>query len=121
VLGSTFSEQVLKDYNGQTYWLSVNIHDFAKNSKIPKCINIAFGYGAEGMISGNYLNTSTIMAPNFERFRQFYLSFDVDLSKIDTKLHFLKTFFSILNTVKIPAPTFEYSSHGGFKFHPLYF
>jgi hypothetical protein len=36
VLGSSLAEQMLKDYNGQTYWLSVNLHSFYKGSKIPK-------------------------------------------------------------------------------------
>jgi hypothetical protein len=35
VLGSSLAEQILKDYNGQTYWLSVNLHSFYKGSKIP--------------------------------------------------------------------------------------
>lgn len=121
VLGSTFSEQILKDYNGQTYWLSANLHSFYKDSKIPKWFNIAFGYGAEGMVYGNSVNTATITEPKFDRFRQFYLSFDVDFTKISTKSHFLKSIFSILNTVKIPAPALEYSSHKGFVFHSLYF
>ena len=30
LLGSNFSEQILKDYNGQTYWVSANIHSFLK-------------------------------------------------------------------------------------------
>jgi hypothetical protein len=30
-----------KDYNGQTYWLSVNLHSFYKGSKIPKWLNLA--------------------------------------------------------------------------------
>jgi len=121
VLGSTVPEQILKDYNGQTYWLSTNLYSFNKGSKIPKWFNLAFGYGAEGMITGNNENSSPILVPKPERFRQFYLSLDVDLPKIDTKSHFLKTIFSVFNTVKIPAPTIEYSAHGGFKFHALYF
>ncbi|MGB5417984.1 DUF2279 domain-containing protein, partial [Algibacter sp.] len=51
-LGKTFFEQVLKDYNGQTYWLSANLHAFFKESNIPKWLNIAVGYGAEGMLTG---------------------------------------------------------------------
>ena len=121
VLGSTVPEQILKDYNGQTYWLSANIHSFSKDSKIPKWLNLAFGYGAEGMISGNNENNDLILAVNSEKIRQFYLSLDVDLSKINTKSHFLKTIFSILNTVKIPAPTIEYSPQSGFKFYAFYF
>ena len=121
VLGSTFTEQILKDYNGQTYWLSVNLFSFSEGSKIPKWLNLAFGYGANGMITGMGENNSLILTPKPERGRQFYLSLDVDLTKIETKSHFLKTIFSVLNTVKIPAPTIEYSAHEGFKFHALYF
>jgi len=117
-LGSSIAEQILKDYNGQTYWLSFNLYSFSEGSKIPKWLNIALGYGAEGMITGNI---DPVLAPKSERFRQFYLSLDVDLSKIRTKSHFLKTIFSIFNTVKIPAPTIEYSPHRGFKIHALYF
>lgn len=121
VFGSTFPEQLIKDYNGQTYWLSANIYSFSKGSKIPKWFNLAFGYGAEGMIAGNNENYTPILVPKPERFRQFCLSLDFDFTKIETKSHFLKTIFSVLNTVKIPAPTIEYSPHGGFKFHALYF
>jgi len=121
VLGSTFPEQILKDYNGQTYWLSANIHSFSKGSKIPEWLNLAIGYGAEGMISGNNENNALILAVNSEKTRQFYLSLDLDLSKINTKSHFLKTIFSVLNTVKIPAPTIEYSPQSGFKFYAFYF
>lgn len=121
VLGSTIPEQLLKDYNGQTYWLSVNIHSFSKDSKIPKWFNIALGYGAEGMISGNSDNIPSILDQKPDKFRQIYLSFDIDFSKIDTKSYFLKTIFSVFNTLKIPAPTIEYSSHSGFKFNLLYF
>ena len=121
VLGSTFPEQILKDYNGQTYWLSTNIYSFSKGSKIPKWLNVALGYGAEGMVSGNDENFTPILTPKSEKFRQFYLSFDVDLTKINTKSHFLKTIFSVFNTVKIPAPTIEYSPQSGFKFYAFYF
>lgn len=121
VLGSTFSEQILKDYNGQTYWLSANIHSFFKQSKIPKWLNIAVGYGAEAMVTGEDDLVNTIFFPQRERTRQFYLSFDADLTKIKTKSHVLKTLFSLVNTIKIPAPAFEIQSAGGSKFHFLYF
>ena len=117
LLGENFNEQILKDYNGQKYWLSANIHSFAKTSKIPKWLNLAVGYSAEGMLSSQK-NDFMI---NDDRFRQFYLSFDVDLSKIETNSHFLRTIFSLFNTVKIPAPTFEINSSGKSKFHVFYF
>jgi hypothetical protein len=121
VLGSSLNEQVLKDYNGQTYWLSANLHSFFKETKIPKWFNIAIGYGAQGMITGNEELVNTVFLPESERFRQYYLSFDADLTKIKTQSHVLKTIFYLFNTIKIPAPTIEINSRGDFKFHYLYF
>lgn len=120
VLGKSFSEQILKDYNGQTYWLSANLHSFAKESKLPKWLNVAIGYGAEGMVTGNIKNTE-FLANNPARFRQFYLSFDVDLTKIETNSRFLKAVFSVLNTVKVPAPTIEFRRFNDIKYHLIYF
>ena len=121
VLGSSISEQVLKDYNGQTYWLSINLHSFAKELKIPKWLNLAIGYGAEGMVTGNDYNANIDAEFNPTRYRQFYLSLDVDLTKIQTKSHFLKTIFSVLNVVKIPAPTIEFVHFNDIKYHFIYF
>ncbi|WP_293872335.1 DUF2279 domain-containing protein [Flavobacterium sp.] len=121
VLGSSIQEQILKDYNGQTYWLSVNIHSFAKSSTIPKWLNIAVGYGAEGMITGNDGFVNAIFLPESKRYRQFYLSLDLDLTKIETKSHLIKTILTVFNSIKIPAPTFEIKSSGTTKYHFLYF
>jgi hypothetical protein len=120
-LGSSLNEQILKDYNGQTYWLSVNLYSFAKETKIPNWLNVAFGYGADGMLSGNNKNENFVLAQNSEKFRQIYLSFDVDLAKINTKSHFLKTIFSVFNSIKFPAPTLEYTANKGLKGHVIYF
>ncbi len=38
---------ILKDYNGQTIWLSFNIHSFTKDSFLPKWLSLAVGYGGE--------------------------------------------------------------------------
>ncbi|WP_264522294.1 YfiM family protein [Flavobacterium sp. N1994] len=121
VLGSSVQEQILKDYNGQTYWLSANIYSFAKSSSFPKWLNIAIGYGAEGMITGDEGFTNSIFLPESKRFRQFYLSLDVDLTKIKTKSHLVKTILTVFNSIKIPAPTFEIKGSGGTQFHILYF
>lgn len=117
-LGENFLQQSLKDYNGQTYWLSANIWSFSKNSNIPKWLNIALGYGADGMLYGN---TSKPKSALHNPFRQFYLSLDVDLTKINTSSKFLKSIFSVVNFIKIPAPTLEINNKGNVKFHLLYF
>lgn len=119
-LGENFLEQTLKDYNGQTYWLSANIHSFFKKSKVPKWLNIAVGYGAEGMLTGND-EPDSILYPNQDRIRQYFLSLDIDLSRIKTNSRVLKSLLSVINFVKLPAPTFEINSKGRLKFHPIYF
>jgi hypothetical protein len=92
-----------------------------KSSEFPKWLNLAVGYGAEGMITGQDRLVNTVFLPEKERFRQFYLSVDVDLSRIETKSHFLKTVFSVFNTIKIPAPALEINTKGITKGHLVYF
>ena len=120
-LGKSLSTQVLKDYNGQTYWLSVNPSSFLKkDTRFPKWINIAFGYGANGMLGARYNN---VLAQDkngntfyFNRYRQAYLSLDVDFARIKTKSKVLKAVFSCINMIKIPFPNLELSE-GKLKFN----
>lgn len=126
--GQSLPERILKDYNHQTYWLSVNPSSFMKASSFPKWLNIAVGYGADGMFGG-YSNTGFDKISNTmfdlsreKRIRQFYLSPDIDLSRIKIHgktpaalkaLHFLK--------LKFPMPALEYNTKGQLKGHWLYF
>ncbi len=118
-LGEGFLEQILKDYNGQTYWLSANLHAFFKESKMPKWLNIAIGYSADGLLEG-VKDVDNIMLTNINRQRQFYLSFDVNLNKIRTNSRFLKSVFNIFNVLKVPFPAIEFNKKGC-VFHLLYY
>ena len=124
IFGKNFQEQMLKDYNGQTYWLSGNIASFLnEQTKFPKWLNVAFGYGADGMLGGNEnpvadKNGNTF--PAFERKRQIYFSLDVDLTRIKTRSKFLNTFFNAFGFIKFPAPTLELTEKK-MIFHSVYF
>ncbi|RED45907.1 DUF2279 domain-containing protein [Seonamhaeicola aphaedonensis] len=107
-LGNNLLEQVLKDYNGQTYWLSVNLHSFFRDSKIPKWLNVAVGYGAEGMLGESEDIDNQLLTSNSRR-RKLYLSFDVNLNRIKTHSPLLRSIFSIINMIKMPFPTLEFS------------
>ena len=124
LLGETGIQSMLKDYNGQTYWLSANIESFLKEeSKFPKWINVSFGYGATGML-GTYSNPPSWNGndlPYYERTRQYYFSFDVDWTRIQTKSIFLRFTFKALSFIKIPFPTLEYNNQEQFVFHWMYF
>lgn len=119
-LGNGLLEELLKDYNGQTYWLSFNIHSFLKNDHIPKWLNLAVGYGADDMFSAynELVNNSVI---NKTGKRQFYLSLDVDLSRIRTNSQVLRSIFDVLNVLKVPFPALEFTDKNDIKFHGIYF
>lgn len=123
-LGSILAQNMLKDYNGQTYWISANISSFLpEGKKFPRWFNVALGYGAEGMTgtNGNTQDPNGMPIPWFEPYRKFYLSVDVDLTRIPTRSKFLKGMFTVLSLIKIPAPAMEYNSLGQLKFYPFYF
>lgn len=117
-LGSTPTEQLIKDYNGQTYWLSFNIASLTHSQKIPKWFNLSLGYGANGMI---YAEPSENIANGYTSYSQVFLGLDIDLTRIKTKSKFLKTVFYGLNYIRLPLPALEYNGEQGFIFHPLYF
>lgn len=125
LFGASVPEQILKNYNNQTYWLSVNMHSFFLESNIPAWLNVAFGYGAQGMLGGYenewFDNGKLISATDVNRVRQFYISPDIDLTKIKTNKPLLKTLFSVLNIVKVPMPALMLNSRNQITFYPLFF
>lgn len=124
LLGDNWAQQIIKDYNGQTNWLSVNIASFLKNdSRFPSWLNVAFGYGATGMI-GAYDNPPEHDGqplPQFNRVPHYFLSVDVDWTKIKTHSKVLRFVFKALSFVKVPAPAVEYDWENGVRFRPLFF
>lgn len=123
-LGSNAAQSMLKDYNGQTYWLSFNIGSFiSSKSDFPKWLNFSAGYGAEGMIGAvkNPTEMNGKKIPEFKRYRQFYFSFDTDLYRINDVSPFANTLLKLNRTFKMIAPTVEFNEVDGVKFHPLYY
>lgn len=115
VLGDGFFNEALKDYNGQTYWLSVDMDKF---TRFPKWLNFVAGYGSEGMV---YARDHQNIENGFgDPYRQYYLGIDFDLTAIKTRSKFLKTFLFLANMLKLPSPAFEFSQ-GDIHFRPLAF
>ena len=126
IYGSTEIERFIKDYNAQNYWLSANVCSFFPNSKLPRWLSFSVGYGAEGMfgarsnVAYDANGNVTFNRSDIKRYRQWYLSPDVDFSKIRTNKKGLKILFAVLDAFKFPAPTLEYSN-GSFKGHWIVF
>ncbi len=118
-LGHNFQQRVLKDYNGQTYWSSINIHSFlASGATFPRWLNVAIGYGATKMTTAK-MNVYDVN--NFQREREFYISFDADLTRVHWKRKWMKTTAKVLSFIKIPTPTLEFQKSGKVKMHGLFF
>ncbi len=115
LLGGDLTSEILKDYNGQTFWLSFDIDKFVR---FPKWLNIAAGYGAEGMVHAR--DRQNVEAGYAKPYRQYYLSIDFDLTSVTSRSKAINTLIFVANMIKIPAPALEFS-HKGVKFHSLYF
>lgn len=124
--GSSELERFMKDYNAQSYWLSLNIQSFFPDTKLPRWLNISAGYGAEGMFGGtknlayNANGNVVFDRTDIKRYRQWYLSPDIDFTKIRTNKKGVKILLFVLNSFKFPAPTLEFSN-GSFKGHWIVF
>ena len=118
LLGSSFPSQLLKDYNGQTYWLSVDIKKFLpENSRYPGWLNLALGFGTEGMVYGQ---PEQSRAAGYLPYAQFYLSPELNLSHFKSNKKLLRLLLFVLDGIHLPAPALELNKNR-IRLHPLYF
>ena len=126
LFGKSSPERFLKDYNGQTYWLSANIKSFFPKSTFPKWLQLSVGTGAEGLfgarsnIAKDESGNITFERTDIRRYRQWYIAPDIDLTKIKTKSKFLKAGLFVLNSLKFPTPALE-MNRNGLKWHWISF
>lgn len=121
VLGSSFAESLLKDYNGQTYWLSFSPGTFFPKSGIPKWACLSFGYSAhEKLVGSEPTYYDAFSNTTYREQREFLFSLDIDFSKIPIKRQWLRTIVRQLNYLKIPFPALIFRD-GNLIASPLYF
>ncbi|HZH99508.1 MAG TPA: hypothetical protein VEX63_00090, partial [Flavisolibacter sp.] len=109
----------------QTYWLSMNMKSMFLSVNVPSWLNLAFGYGAKGLYGGfeNRVikNGLTLFdRSDIPRLRQWYFSPDIDFSKIKTNKKGVRTLFTLMNMIKMPAPALELTN-GKLKGRLIYF
>lgn len=126
LFGPSYAERLLKDYNAQTYWLSFRLGSFFKESSLPPWLSLSLGYGASGMLGGfenkafDERGNATFNRTDIPRRRQWYLSPDVDFTKIKSNRKGVRLLLSALNVLKVPAPAIEFSN-GKLRGHWLFF
>ncbi|MEM9546278.1 MAG: DUF2279 domain-containing protein [Bacteroidota bacterium] len=126
VFGESQLENYLKDYNAQTYWISINLRSIFKNvTLLPKWLNLAVGYGANNLYGGNVNNwiiNGEMFIPDpemYPRTKQLFLSLDLDFRYIKTKSSIFNYVLYTLNIFRFPLPTLEINEFGRVKFHWL--
>ncbi len=125
-LGSGFLSEFLKDYNGQTYWLTADLNTLTGLRIFPRWLRLAVGYGAEGILGGEentWQNPDGSRADftHIARYQQLFLSLDIDWGQRPLPYGVLRAPWHWLNLFKFPAPTLEWNAAEGFRWHWLYF
>jgi len=111
ILGETELQSILKDYNGQTYWLSFSIGSFFPKSKIPEWACLSLGYSVNNKLVGDQSNYLDVATGNYyQEERQFLLSLDIDFSKLPIKKPWLKSIVNQFNYLKIPFPAIMFKN-----------
>jgi uncharacterized protein YfiM (DUF2279 family) len=126
MLGSNLPERLLKDYNGQTYWVDLNPNRMQLGwEKWPKWLGLSIGYSAEGMLGGTDNVWTTANGniqdwSNIPRYRQFLFSPSIAFGHLKPKNKVLRALCLLTNYWRIPMPTFEYNSLNRTRFHFIY-
>ncbi len=104
VLGKSRVERLLKDYNGQTYWLTTSPKHFTSKWPLPSWLCFSLGYSVDQKLVGstNYFISNQSI---FQAKRQFLFSFDIDIDELPIKNKWVKRALSPLRYIKIPFPT----------------
>lgn len=126
----------LKNYNTLVVWASVNPRSFLPERApwLPPWLNIAVGMGADNLFAGygyEWQADKNCTGPDcvryrleeqdYPRTRQFFLSLDLDFTRLGVKNRFLRSVLGVVNILKFPAPALELTSRGRLTFHPIYF
>jgi hypothetical protein len=107
IFGKNLPEKILKDYNGQTLWLTFDGAKFFKNApRICRYVHLSFGYAGRNML---YANAEKSAENGFIQERAFFLSLDLALQNVPTRKKWLRTLLDFTSTVKIPAPALGFS------------
>ena len=123
LLGRSRFAQILKDYNGQQYWLSVNLAAVLPvGPSFPRWLNLDLGYSGSGMTGGR-ANPPLYGADGrplvFRRVRQFYLAPDLDLVRLVPVASTGHLLLGATQFIKPPTPALEFNPRDGWRWHPL--
>lgn len=127
MLGNNIPERMLKDYNGQTYWIDLNPERIKIRPKFwPRWLGINLGYGADGLLGGddNIWTDKDGSVNNYshtKRYRQYYAGPSISFGYL--KNHpkkAVRVLAYITDKIRIPLPAIEFADNKRWIFHPIY-
>ena len=89
---------LLDDYTSMKFWLTVSPHDLLPK-KIARYYPAFLGFGIGFNLQNASHETGTTNA-----YREYYLAFDIDVTKLPGNTEFLKKMKEVLNFYHIPMP-----------------
>ena len=126
LFGERGPERFLKDYNGQTIWVSADIKAFLPESRWPDFLNVALGFSANNLYGG-FSNSwqvndesLSIESDLFPRSSQWVLALDYDLKSIKARSEFGRGVLRVLDIFKWPAPAVSYDTESGWAVHLVF-
>ncbi len=118
LLGASPAEQWLKDYNGMTLWLALDVNTITGRRLLPPWLVVCVGYGAEGLLGGddNVWTDSAGQVHDMTRLartQQFYLSLDLNVVHLrERTAPRWRWLWTPLYLIKLPAPALEWGAQG---------
>ena len=125
LLGHSWPETWLKNYNGQTLWLSFPLKPIFQDAGwLPAWMCVSLGYGAGGMLGArDNAWTSGGLDYSFielKRHSRYFLSLDIDLLKLPIRAKAWRMFASTFRWLKLPFPAIGYSDIHRWQLYALY-
>lgn len=126
LLGTILPAQVIKDYNGQTYWLSINVSRWRVLKWWPDWMLLSIGYGADGLLGGDDNRWTNSQGKEVDythvlRSPRIVISVDLNAELLIRKNRIFFFLFRPFLLIKFPAPAIEFHTARGVIFHPFYF
>ena len=107
VLGKTNIERYLKDYNGQTYWLSFSPNRLLGTEFVPKFLLLSLGYSCDSKLEGHANEYVAANGIKYTAQREFLISLDIDFNQVLFKRKWVKKLFSLFQLIKVPLPAIQ--------------
>ena len=127
ILGKNVPERLLKDYNGQTYWIDLNPQRIQIRPKFwPRWLGVNLGYGADGLLGGDDniwtdKDGKVIDNSHIRRFRQYYIGPSISFGYLKNhRKKAVRVLAYITDKIRLPFPVIEFSGNRQWKFHPIY-